>query len=84
MKLLKVVLMSTLTTFATMSQAQELEGQQAVDLITKSEIIFSRIATSGSTRTKVVEIVLHRRNQIWICTLFVELINAASCRQFTP
>lgn len=56
---------------STVSQAEELVGQQAANLISESEIIISRIALDRS-ENKVVEIVLQHEELFWICDFYIE------------
>ena len=58
------------------ANAQELKGQNAVDLLGEADIIFSRVATSKRYalihNEKLIEVLAFHGGRIWICDLWVE------------
>lgn len=46
------------------TNAEELMGKSAADLVAKADVLISRIALSGGGSEKLVEIVLHHRGNI--------------------
>ncbi|MCY4542975.1 MAG: hypothetical protein OXB95_11395 [Rhodobacteraceae bacterium] len=70
----RIAAIAIVSLVAASANAEELKGQDALDLLGKTDILFSRIANAefGTNEQKIVEVVVFQKGKVWLCDIWVE------------